>query len=67
VPEIVLKDPHGEEENTMENMNFRLEVCLESPIEKSVFKNQKLRDKLVALKASLSEENGPVLIEIKLK
>jgi hypothetical protein len=143
VPEIVLKDPHGKEENTMENMNFRLEVCLETPdylffhgayelmlhtmylekktgsiyhiplnkvlktfgipndldggapfwpflyqagsvygfqdserlkavldnelIQKSVFKNQKLRDKFVAFKQSLSDEDGPILIEIKLK
>jgi hypothetical protein len=143
VPVIVLKDPHGYEELSMENPNFKLDIWMETPdylfftgpyqkmmhpmyldkktglvyhipfnkdlktygipndldggapfwpsryqkgsvyrfqdserlkavldnelIEKSVFKNQKLRDKLVALKASLSEENGPVLMEIKLK
>jgi hypothetical protein len=143
VPEIVLKDPHGKEERTMENMNFQIDVWMETPdylfyygfeknmvhpmyldkksgliyhvpfhkdlhtmgipndldggspfwpiryqdgsvykiqeantlksvldnplLDKAVFTNQALRDKLLAFKTNLSDEDGPVLIEIKLK
>jgi len=143
VPKIVLNDPHGKEERSMENMNFQLDVWMETPeylffhgafnlmghpmylekktgliyhipfnkdlhrvgipndldggapfwpsryqdgsvyqfqdantlksvldnplIDKSIFKNQTLRDQLIAFKKNLSEEDGPVLIEIKLK
>ena len=45
-----------------------LKSVLDNPlIEKSVFTNQALRDKLLAFKKNLSDEDGPVLIEIKLK
>jgi len=45
-----------------------LKSVLDNPIiDKSVFTNQTLRDKLVAFKANLSDEDGPILIEIKLK
>jgi hypothetical protein len=143
LPEIVIKDPHGNEERSIENPNFWLDVWMETPdylffngpfqkmmhpmylekktglvyhipfnkdlktfgipndldggapfwpsryqdgsvyrfqdserlksvldhelIDKSVYKDQKLRDRLVAFKATLTEEDGPVLIEIKLK
>ncbi len=142
-PVIVINDPHGKEERSMEQMNFQLDVWMETPdylffhgalklmmhpmyldkktglifhvpfnkalktygipndldggapfwptkyrdgsayrfqdsdrlkadldhelIEKSVFKNQELRNKLMAFKESLTEEDGPVLIELKLK
>ncbi len=142
-PKIVFIDPHGKEERSMENMNFQLDVWMETPgnlffsgvyknmmhpmyldkktglvyhvpfvrdlktfgipndldggapfwparyqngsvyrfqyaeqlksvldnelIAKSVFKDQKLRDKMIAFRATLSDEDGPVLIEVKLK
>ncbi len=143
VPEIVLNDPHAKEERTMENMNFQIDVWMETPdylffsgalklmmhpmylnketglvyhipfnkdlktygisndldggapfwphryqdgsiyriqeantlksvldnpfLDKAVFTDQTLRDKLVAFKKNLSDEDGPILIEIKLK
>lgn len=143
VPVMILKDPHGKEERSMEQMNFQLDVWMETPsnlffsgayknmrhpmyldrktgliyhvpivrdlktfgipndldggspfwparyqhgsvyrfqyaellksvldndlIAKSVFKDQKLRDKMIAFRATLSDEDGPVLIEVKLK
>lgn len=142
-PEIVLKDPHGKEEISMENMNFQLSIWMETPdylffwgvdknmvhpmylekksgliyhipfhkdlhtmgipndldggapfwplryqdgsiyriqeantlksvldnplIDKAVFTNQTLHDKFLAFKKNLSDEDGPILIEIKLK
>ncbi|MCX6226684.1 MAG: 6-bladed beta-propeller [Bacteroidia bacterium] len=143
VPAIALKDPHAEEERSIDNPNFQLDVWMETPdylffngpfkkmmhpmylekktglvyhipfnkdlktfgipndldggapfwpsryqdgsvyrfhdserlkavldnpiIDKSAYKDQKLRDKLVAFKKNLSDDDGPILIEIKLK
>jgi len=143
VPRLVLLDPHGNEERSLENMNFQLDTWMETPdflfltgayksrmhpmyldkqtgsiyhipfntdlktfgipndldggapfwpqryqdgsvyriqdanrlksvldnplIEKSAFTNQTLRDQLLEFKEYLSDEDGPVLIEIKLK
>jgi len=143
VPRLVLLDPHGNEERSLENMNFQLDTWMETPdflfltgayknrmhpmyldeqtgliyhipfntdlktfgipndldggapfwpqryqdgsvyriqdanrlksvldnplMEKSAFTNQTLRDQLLEFKEYLSDEDGPVLIEIKLK
>ncbi len=143
VPVIVINDPHAKEERTMGNMNFQLDVWMETPdylffygfdndmvhpmylekktgsiyhipwhkdlhtmgipndldggapfwpkryqngsvftiqeantlksvldhelIAKSIFENQGLRDQLVSFRESLSDEDGPVLIEVKLR
>jgi hypothetical protein len=45
-----------------------LKSVLDNPlVDKSTFMNQALRDKMLAFKKNLSDDDGPVLIELKLK